>query len=430
MYTVDRQNGDVVYRDQVENVQLKIPAASYLGLLQINDPPPLQWPRDYQAAFRSPVGTPPLKKLAVKAKRVAIIVSDATRGVPTARILPFLMEELAAAGIREDQITVVIGTGVHRPATPGEIQEIMGDWKDRIRVKNHQADCKEELVYLGETTLGTPVEVNRTVYDCDLRIIVGKVEPHEFAGFSGGRKSILPGVAGRKTIEINHRPEMLLNPQSRPGVLEGNPIDRDMVEAAEMLGVDFTVNLVLDATGEITGLFTGGLTEGHREAVRFLSSFCRVELTARPDIIVTTPGLPLNIDFYQSIKPLIALEPLLTSGMAVVLYSACPDGVGSEEMHIPFQGAKTVEEMLAWIDKNNYSIQMDHALLLGKILQKGVKIFVSSPNVKKEYLQEILLEPAATPAEALDKAISAVGKSSPGVLFFPQPQRGLPTFAL
>lgn len=426
---MNRQNGDIVYQDKVEDVQLKIPAASCLGLVKVNDPPPLQWPRDYQAAFQRPVGTPSLKELAVKAKRVAIIVADATRGVPTARILPFLMEDLSAAGIRDDQITVVIGTGVHRPATADEIQTIMGAWKDRIRVVNHQADSKDDLVYLGETTLGTPVEVNKTVYDCDLRIIVGKVEPHEFAGFSGGRKSILPGVAGRRTIEVNHRPEMLLNPQSRPGVMEGNPINRDMVEAAEMLGVDFTVNLVMDGAGEITGIFTGGLREGHHEAVRFLSSFCRVKLTERPDIIITTPGNPLNIDFYQSIKPLIALQPLLTEGMAVVLYSSCPDGVGSEEMHIPFKGAKTVEEMLARIDEKNYSIQMDHALLLGKILQKGVKVFVSSPNVKKEYFQEILLEPAATPTEALEKALSTVGKSQPGVLFFPQPQRGLPTLA-
>ncbi|MGE5583737.1 MAG: nickel-dependent lactate racemase [Bacillota bacterium] len=425
MYSIIEKAGEIVYRDQVENVELKIAKENFLNLVKFTEPAPLNWPKDARTAFQNPLGCLPLNQIARGAKKVALLVSDSTRGVPTAKVIPLLIKELAAAGVKLDQITAVVAIGVHRPATPEEMAAIIGpEYIGKIKVINHQPYQQDQLRYLGKTSYGTPVEVNKTVYECDLRIAVGKVEPHEFAGFSGGRKSVLPGISSEKTIEINHRPEMLLKPGARPGELHNNPIHLDMVEAAKLLGIDFTVNLVLNSQGEITGVFTGDLIVAHQRAVDFMRSFCEVRLAQQPDIIVTTPGEPLNINFYQSIKPLIALAPVMGKGGILVLYSFCRDGVDSEDMLVPYQGAASIEEVVKNLQAG-YKIQMDHSLLLSKILLNDIKIIATSPNVAPEIFEKMFLIPAASPQKALDKALAMAGKPHPQVLFYPQPQRGL-----
>ncbi|MFH1741720.1 MAG: lactate racemase domain-containing protein, partial [bacterium] len=230
MYSIREQDAQVIYHDAVEEVEITVAAEQCLGLVGIQEPPAVSWPEDFREAFAAPSGTPQLHDLAWNAQRVAIIVSDSTRGVPTAKVMPILLEELDAAGVRRSAVTIVVATGVHRPATEDEIKEILGAGNLMgLKVINHDPCDGEQLVVLGKTSFGTSVEVNRTVYEADLRIAVGKVEPHEFAGFSGGRKSVLPGIAGEKTIEFNHRPELLMSPLARPGQLEGNPIHLDML---------------------------------------------------------------------------------------------------------------------------------------------------------------------------------------------------------
>ncbi|NLV23518.1 MAG: nickel-dependent lactate racemase [Deltaproteobacteria bacterium] len=425
MYSFVRENGTATYRDDRENVSISAPAANCLGLIEIREPPVLSWPEDFRAAFARPQGTPSLRRLAQGAKNVAVIVSDSTRGVPTSAVIPMVLEELAAAGITPKGVTFVVATGVHRPATCEEIREIVGsDLADEVDVINHDPWAREKLTWLGETSYGTPVEINKTVFEADLRIIIGKVEPHEFAGFSGGRKSILPGVASERAIQFNHRPEMLLSSHACPGQLERNPIHLDMVEAAEMLGVQFTVNLVLNQAGEPIGIFTGALQDAHQAAVRFMRTFCQVSLKEPPDVVVTTPGWPLNIDFYQSIKPLIALAPVMAAGGALVLYSSCRDGLGTKDMLVPFAGARTTEDVVGHL-RTNYKIQMDHALLLAKILQKEIHVIVAAPSVDSAVLGKMFLTAAPTPQEALQRAMEMVRKPKPSILFFPQPQRAL-----
>ncbi len=425
MYSIREQGSGLVYRDGTENVEITAAREGCLGLIGFEEPPALAWPEDFRAAFASPRGTRRLRDIARGAGRVAVIVADSTRGVPTAKVMPMILEELAAAGVRKGDITVVVATGVHRPATGDEIRDIVGrECLDGLTVINHDPYDADRLVYLGKTSYGTPVEVSRTVHEADLRIAVGKVEPHEFAGFSGGRKSVLPGIASERTIEINHRPEMLMVPEARPGQLEGNPIHMDMMEAAGMLEIRFSVSLVLNQAGGTIGVFTGDLVEAHRAAVGFMRSFCQVSLKVRPDIIVTTPGEPLNINFYQSVKPLIALAPVMAAGGVLVLYCSCRDGLGSEDMLVPYEGAKDIHEVIARLNAD-YRIQMDHALLLGKILLKGVRIVVATPSVQTSILQGMFLDTAASPQKALAKAIGMIRKEKPAVLFFPQPQRAL-----
>ncbi len=425
MYSLHEQDSRIVYEDRIEDVEISIDSARSLGLIGFTEPPVISWPEDFRCAFVSPAGTPPLRDIARNAGRVAVIVSDSTRGVPTAKVMPMIMEELAVAGVRKEDVTVVIATGVHREATADEVMEIVGrENLDGLKVISHDPYDRDKLVSIGETSFGTPVEVSRTVYEADLRISVGKVEPHEFAGFSGGRKSVLPGIASERTIAVNHRPEMLMSPDARPGQILENPIHRDMVEAAGMLKIHFTVNLVLNQAGETVGIFAGDLIEAHLAAVDFMRSYCQITLKNRPDIIVTTPGKPLNINFYQSVKPLIALAPVMAEGGVLVLYSSCPDGLGTDDMLIPYKGAKDMEEVIERL-KCDYRIQMDHALLLGKILLRGIRIVVSAPSVKAPVLNDMFMNPAGSPQEAVDMAMNMVGNQNPTVLFYPQAQRAL-----
>jgi nickel-dependent lactate racemase len=425
MYSLRYAGDAAVYRDALEGVEIRVPRGQCLGLVGIQEPAPIAWPEAFRAALATPARGRPLAILARGARRAVIIVSDSTRGVPTARIMPLLLEELASAGVPRPAVTVVVATGVHRPATAEEMREIVGPEQADLRIVNHDPYDPAQLVSVGTTSSGTPVAVNRTVHEADLRIAVGKVEPHEFAGFSGGRKSVLPGIAGERTIEVNHRPEMLLSPGARPGQLHGNPIHEDMLEAAGRLEIHFMVNLVVNQAGQTVGMFAGQPAASHDAAVAFLRSFCQVRLREQPDVIVTTPGKPLNINFYQSVKPLIALAPLMQAGGALVLYSACPDGLGTEDMLVPYEGATDVEAVLRRL-KADYRIQMDHALLLGKILQRGIRIVVAtSPSLDADLARKLFLTPAANPQEALESARKTAATPNPRVLFFPQAQRAL-----
>ena len=426
MYFTEIEDKNVIYYDLKEKVKITIDEEKFLGLINIEEPEELMWPEEFQDSFEKPVNSKLLRDLAKGANRVAIIVSDSTRGVPTSKVMPIVLKELQIAGINFKQIVIVIALGVHRPATPREIEEIVGkDYLNKIKIINHDPYNNEELVFLGKTSFGTPIEVNKTVYQSDLRINIGKVEPHEFAGFSGGRKSVLPGISSEKTIRENHRPEMILKSGSRPGCLVDNSIHKDMIEAVKMLGIHFSINFVLTSSGCTVGLFVGNIFDAHQRAVEFIKSFCKVKIEEKPDIIVTTPGFPLNIDFYQSIKPLISLESIIAKNGIIVLYSLCPDGFNSGDMLLPFEGAKTLDEVISKLMKN-YKIQMDHALLLCKILKKNIKIIASSPNLEEQTLKKIYLECFKSPQEAVKRALDISGKSKPRVLFFPQPQRTLP----
>lgn len=190
---------------------------------------------------------------------------------------------------------------------------MLGELYGKVHIENHTPFERGNLTYLGDTSRGTPVWVNSRALACDVHIQIGKVEPHEYAGFSGGRKSVVPGIAAEETISVNHRPEMILDAKAAIGILAGNPIHEDMLEAAEMFGIDFGVNCVLNQSLDITEVFAGSLRESHENAVQYVRDRICVPLSV-PDVIVTTPGEPLDIDFYQSLKALIALTEILGGG--------------------------------------------------------------------------------------------------------------------
>ena len=426
MYNIKVTETEVIYTDKVENVSIRIPKTDYLNFIEFKEPEKLNYPDDFRNAFNNPINSKMLEEIAVGSKKVVIIVSDSTRGIPTARVLPFVIEDLLKAGVEMEQICIVIALGVHRPATPEEIEEIVGkEFVDKIRIENHDGFDQQKLVNIGTTSFETPIEINKTVYDSDLRIIIGKVEPHEFAGFSGGRKSVLPGVAGERTIEINHRPEMLLHENARPGIMQGNPVNQDMEESAKLLGVDFAVNIVQDDNADIIGLFCGELLESHYKAIDHINSFCGISIKEEADMVITTPGIPLNIDLYQSVKPIIALAPIMKKGGVIFIYSDCTEGVNSVDMVRAYDGATSLEDVIGCLMKD-YKIQMDHSLLLSKIMQQDIKIVLYSPNIEQEIIEKMFMVAADSIDDGLAKAYQLVHKENPKVLFFPQPQRTLP----
>lgn len=421
---IENENGRG-YRDDVEEIFVPIPdGMDFLGLVTPRESDPGDLSEMLEAAMARPQGARPLSELAAGKRTAGIIVSDATRAVATAKTLPFVIGELERGGIALSDIVLVVALGVHRPATLREMREICGEYAGRVRIENHDPYGDDNLVSVGTTSYGTEVRVNKTIHGCDLRIMIGKVEPHEFAGFSGGRKSVLPGIAAESTILHNHRPKMIMDANAAPGVLEGNPVHLDMLESAHLLRVDFCVNIVQNADGQPLAAFTGGLEEAHAAAVAHARAHYGAAVPGGANIYLTTPGRPLNIDFYQSIKPLIALYPALKRNDVVILYSSCPEGVQSEDMLRPFEGAGDIDEIVEYLMRS-YSIQMDHALLLCKIYRKGVRVIACSDGVDDAVFATMLMAPAATVAEALEKAaaMKRVDGDRPGLVVFPAAQR-------
>lgn len=426
MYTLDTIGDKAVFRDTVLDVEFSVPKSNCLGMCETNQIPPIKIDSEIKKAFQFPVSGKRLSEIVRerRSKTVCIIISDATRGIPTSTLAALTIEELLNGGILLENIFFFVAIGVHRPATENEMKCFLGDFYGKVHIENHTPFDSKNLIFLGKTSIGTPVSVNRHAYECDLHIQIGKVEPHEFAGFSGGRKSVLPGIASEKTIKHNHRPEMIMNPNASIGALKDNPINLDMIEAAELFRIDFGINCILNNEMQISAVFTGGLVDSHQAAVDFVKSYLSVRLT-KPDILVITPGEPLDIDFYQAVKALISVTEILDEDTITILYCRCKEGINSPNMLRAFQHSGNIEEVIKYAAEN-YEIQMDHVLLVSKILRKNARVILCCPNISENDARDMFMIPCANHNEAINLACSLVKKQNPKVLFYPRPQTGLP----
>lgn len=418
-----------IYTDAEEGVRLRADASLVIGMEQVPEFPPLPDDYDYAAALDAPSAGRPLGAIAreKKARSACIIISDITRGVPTRVIAPHLLRVLTDAGIAKEHIVFIVALGVHRAATEEEMRSFVGDaCYAGCRVVNHDAYDDEALVYVGTTADGTRVRVNKLASECDLRIGVGKVELHEFAGFSGGRKSVLPGIAAEDAILYNHRPERIQHPLAKAGILENNPVHRDMVEAAHLLGLDFVVNFITAQDGSPAGVYTGEMEGSHELAAKRVSEVTALRLDERPDILVVTCGSPFNCDLYQALKSLFAVTHILDAGMQVVFYAACPDGVSSPDMLDALGRFASLDDVDDYV-LANYRIQMDHVLPLTALLRTGAGIFAHSANVGDAEFATFRMQSHKNAQAALDAAVARSGKQAPRILFFPQPQKAVIT---
>jgi nickel-dependent lactate racemase len=383
-------------------------------------PPPLDLVAATQAALAAPAGSPPLRELAGGRRDVAIVTSDATRAVPTAGLLDGVMPELEAAGMGPADVTVVIATGAHRPATRVELERLLGPRWARLRVLQHEARA-QDLVHLGRTARGTPVAVHPAVAHAGLRIALGVVEPHEFAGFSGGRKAIVPGVAAYETILANHSVEHLRHPLTRPGVLAGNPVHEDMVEAVKLLGPVFIVNVALDERLRPTAVAAGDCHAAHAVLVDEVrrTVTCRVE--GRADVVVTGPGAPLDINLYQAVKSLSAVRPLVDRSSRVLLLAACREGTGSPAMLEAFRTAAGPGAVLEAL-RAQYQVEQNAAVVLAELLLHAGQVHACCPGLDDAVLETFGMRPAGSAAAGLTAALEGLDLGA-RVLFVPRAQR-------
>jgi nickel-dependent lactate racemase len=398
------------------------------ALRRAEDAPAIDAAAALRAALAAPTAVAPLRALAAGRPSAAVVTSDATRAVPNRLLLPVVLDELAAGGLAPDTVTVIVGGGAHRPATDAELHAMLGEeLLRRVRVVTHDAR-RSDCVEVGVTPSGTPVRINRTVVEADLRIALGVVEPHEFAGFTGGRKALLPGVAAYETIVRNHTAKAITHDQARPGGLAGNPVHEDMVAALRLAPLDFIVNVALDRRLRPTAVAAGDPEAAHDELVAFVRRTTAVEVPGAPDLIVTGPGAPLDVNLYQALKALFAVEPLVGAETVVVLAAACRDGLGSDEMLEPFEGDATPDEAYQRAVAA-YTIEKDHSCLLARFLGRCPNVVACCPGVADDDLRRLRFTPAATVEAAVEEAVGRAWRLSrqarPTAVLLPRPQRAL-----
>ncbi len=371
-------------------------------------------------AMAAPVGTPRLSELARGKNKVVIIASDHTRPVPSRVIIPPMLQEIRE-GNPEADITILIATGCHRETTREELVNKFGeDIVAREKIVIH--DCAEEgrLVNIGTLPSGGELWINRLAYEADLLVSEGFIEPHFFAGFSGGRKSVLPGIAGRTSVLANHCSEFIAHPSSRTGVLENNPIHADMLWAAKRAGLRYIVNVVIDEKKQAIFAVAGDVEAAHRVGCEFLSGLCRVAPVVSDIAISTNGGYPLDQNIYQAIKGMTAAEATVREDGVIIMMARSNDGHGGEELYRQLadqpDGKVTEREILARGRGETLPDQWQTQILL-RILAKAKVIYVS--EAPDEMVRKMHMTPAHSIGEALAIAKTLLSNAAPSIVAIP-----------
>ncbi|MBF7096739.1 nickel-dependent lactate racemase family protein [Alkalibacter mobilis] len=361
---------------------------------------------EVKRALEKPINSPRLKDVVKPREKVVIITSDITRPMPSSVVLPLVIEELNQAGVIDEDITVVFGLGSHRMHTESEKIYLVGEDIYK-RVKCVDSDV-EDCINLGKTSRGTPINVFRPVVECDRRICLGNIEYHYFAGYSGGAKSILPGVCDKETIQANH--SMMVKEESKAGELEHNPLRNDIDEISKVIDLDFMVNVVLDEKKEIIKAVAGDIIEAHRAGCKFLDQLYKIELEKHADIVIVSPGgYPKDINLYQAQKALDNAKHAVREGGVIILLASCKEGFGSEIFEEWLKTAKEPEELISKI-KENFKLGGHKAAAIAMVLQK-CKVFLVS-ELEDEVVRKIFLEPYDSLQSALDGAKELLGADS------------------
>ncbi|MBI5016084.1 MAG: nickel-dependent lactate racemase [Deltaproteobacteria bacterium] len=306
----------------------------FLGVLAPSEPPPLaDPPADVARSLADPIRSASLADIARGRRSACVVVSDVTRPVPNPLLLAPILRTLGEAGVPRDETLILVATGIHRPSTPEEVVRLVGpDVAREYRVLDHLSKNRGDMVEVGKIGGQVPALVNRNYLEADLKILTGFIEPHLWAGYSGGRKSILPGISSIDTLQHMHGPEMVAHPRCKYGVLEGNPFHEAGLAIMALTGADFLVNVTLDTKKRVTGVFSGHPVEAHLEGCGFLSGHCVRELDRPLDFLVTTnAGAPLDCNLYQTVKGISGAAPAVKLGGDILIASACFEGVGSPE---------------------------------------------------------------------------------------------------
>lgn len=367
-----------------------------------------------EEAMAHPIGTPTLRELAVGKKSCTIIISDHTRPVPSRDILPPMLRQLRQ-GNPDIQITLLVATGFHRLTTKEELTAKLGEEiasAETIRV--HDAFDPDSNVQIGILPSGAPLVIDRAAVETDLLISEGFIEPHFFAGFSGGRKSVLPGVCDKTTVLGNHCGQFIASPFARTGVLEGNPLHADMVAAAEMAKLAFIVNVVIDEGKKTVAAFAGDFRQAHEAGTAFLRQYCEVEAIPGDIVVTSNGGAPLDQNIYQSVKGLTAAEASAKEGAVLIMCAQLADGTGGQGFYTSLRDCESPEAHFAQCaatPQNETIPDQWESQILARILMKHRVIYVSRPEMEQT-LREMKLEYAPTLEAALTMAKADKGENA------------------
>lgn len=363
-----------------------------------------------KAALRSPVSSARLSELSVGASKVVVISSDHTRPVPSKIIMPQILAEIRR-GNPDAEIVILVATGCHRESTRAELIAKYGEEiVEREDIRMHVSTRTEDFVEKGRLPSGGRLILNKLVDWADLLVAEGFIEPHFFAGFSGGRKSVMPGVASYETVLANHCAEFIAHPKARTGILEGNPIHADMCHAAKVAGLDFIVNVALDKQKRIIGAWAGHPVLAHEAGCEFVREHASIPPVEADIVITSNGGYPLDQNIYQAVKCMTAAEACVRKGGVIIAVSACHDGAGGEAFFRQSSQDLPPEKILANIE----AVPMDQTepdqwqtQILMRVLSKARVILVCDPALEKT-VNSMHMQFAATIGDAMKMAETMV----------------------
>ncbi len=410
---------------------VELPADRIVGPLAIRDVPPLDNPeRAIAEALEAPIGTPALRELARGRSDACILVCDITRPVPNRSILEPMLRVLHEAGLPREKVLILVATGLHRPSTPAEKEEMLGaEIASSYRVEDHYGTRLEEHTLVGTTDRGIPGWIDTRYVQAGLKITTGLIEPHLMAGYSGGRKLICPGVAALETVRRWHGPELLEHPNADCGILEGNPVHEENTKIARMAGCDFIVNVTLDSHRRVTSVVAGEMEKAFLEGVRFMEGVCKAVVPELVDVVVTSAaGYPLDTTFYQAIKGLTGCLPIVKKGGTIILAASLTEGLGSHEFQSALHDHATLDAFMQRILGKDYFV-MDQWQVeeLAKVRRRAT-VKIVSDGLPADVLAACHVDPAASVESALAEALAKYGPEAK-VAVIPKGPYVLPTVA-
>lgn len=372
-------------------------------------------------AMENPIGTSRLEELAKGKKKVVVLCSDHTRPVPSKLILPPMLEAIRR-GNPQAEITLLIATGCHRGTTRQELVNKLGaEMAEKEHILIHDCAAEEDMVDLGILPSGGRLRINKAAVEADLLLAEGFIEPHFFAGFSGGRKSVLPGIAARETVYANHCSQFIDDPHARAGILEGNPIHRDMVWAARKAKLAYIVNVVLGGKGQVIGSFAGDFDKAHWAGTEFLASLCQKEAPQADIVVTSNNGYPLDQNIYQAVKGMSTAEVVCRKGGVIVIAAKCEDGSGGEEFWRTFREEKDpkaiMDNILATPQDKTQADQWQSQVFARVLMKCRVVLVSQAPD---EMVRDLHMTPAHSLEEGLRLAQEILGEPQAKILVVPQ----------
>jgi lactate racemase len=364
------------------------------------------------AALRSPLGAAPLRELVRAGDTVAVVFSDLTRPMPNDRVLPPLLDELSAAGVSDGEIVLVNALATHRPQTDAELVEMLGsEIVARYRIVQHDAWDDDELVEVGENHAGRPVRVNRAYVEAAARILTGFIEPHFFAGFSGGPKAVFPGIGDIEAILDNHGGALLADPQATWAVTKGNPLWEEILTVAQYTAPTFLLNVTLNRERQITGVFAGDLVTAHRAGAAFVRETAMQPVAEPFDVVITSnSGYPLDLNLYQSVKGMSAAAQIVRPGGDIVVAAECWDGIPSHgEYRRLLWEASSPQELLDTVMAPGFRCHDQWEAQVQAQIQLKASVHVYADGLSDEELQRALV----IPCRSIEETVARLRRQNP-----------------